>query len=329
MDDRKPHVEELLLDYHLNQADADERAQLDEELRSNADLRAKSECIKELLKPLDAYVVRSAPADFSERVLGYVEESAVAENVEAPAVVPYERAKESREWLFSGRELLAMAACLFLVFSVMMPRISDVRDRSQKSQTASVVPFLDSADRSSVPPGGRLDTGPPMPADQRYGWMVLQSGPGYYRVWMWRSAPRLAQGLPAVGGDGGEAAPTSICPGNAADIIDAGPIALPMPIAILGELHPLFVDGWLRSDIVADQMPSSLLQAPGGRWRLMLDDEPSWQMGLFPWRDDDYAHGMQMDRRGEAPTASDRPGAASSNENGSRGNTRTELSETP
>jgi hypothetical protein len=329
MDDRKPRMEELLLDYHLNQSDEDEAARLREELRSNADLRAKSERIKKLLKPLDAYAVPPAPADLSERVLGYVEESIEAGKVEEPAVVSFEKAKESREWLFSARELLAMAACLFLVFSVMMPRISDVRDRPQKSQTASVVPFLDSADRSSVPPAGRLETVPSMLADERYRPMALQSGPGYYRVWVLRSAPRLAQDLPVVRLGPGDTVPTSIGSGSAASASDAVAVALPMPIAIVGELRPLFEDGWLRPDIVADQMPSSVLQAPHGRWRLMLYDESSWHMRFFSGPDYGYAQMIQMDRRELAPIASDRPGAASSNGNGSSGNTRTELSETP
>ena len=329
MDDRKPRMEELLLDYHLNQADEDETARLREELRSDADLRVKSERIKELLRPLDAYAVPPAPADLSERVLGYVEESIAAENVEAPAVVSFEKAKESREWLFSGRELLAMAACLFLVFSVMMPRISDVRDRPQKSQTASVVPFLDSADPSSVPAVGRLETGPSMFADQRHRQMALQSRPRHWRVFVWRPAPRLAQDLPVVRLGPGDTVPTSIGPGSAASASDAVAVALPMPIAILGELRPLFVNGWLRSDIVADQMPSSVFQAPHGHWRLMLDDESSWQMWVFSGPDYGYAQVIQMDRRGQAPTASDRPGAASSNVNGSSGDARIQSGETP
>ncbi|UCF33397.1 MAG: hypothetical protein JSV78_13795 [Phycisphaerales bacterium] len=329
MDDPKPRVEELLLDYHLNQVDGDEAARLREELRSNADLRAKSERIKELLKPLDAYTVPPAPADLSERVLGYVEESIEAGKVEAPAVVSFEKAKESREWLFSGRELLAMAACLFLVFSVMMPRISDVRDRPQKSQTASVVPFLDSADRSSVSPGGRLETVPSVLADEGYRPMPLQSGSGYYRVWVWRSARRLVHGVPVVRLGPGDTVPTSIGCGGAAGATEAGPVALPMPIAIIGELRPLFEDGWLRPDIVADQMPSSVLQGRHGHWRLMLDDESSWQMWLFSCPDYGYAQVIQLDRREQVPTASDRPEAASSDVNSSSGDVRTKLNKTP
>jgi hypothetical protein len=102
-----------------------------------------------------------------------------------------------------------------------------------------------------------------------------------------------------------------------------------MPIAIVGELRPLFVNGWLRSGIVADQMPSSVLQAPHGHWRLMLYDESSWQMRFFSGPGYGCAQLMQPDRREEAPAASDRPGAASSDVNGSSGDARTELNEVP
>lgn len=146
MDDRRQQREELLLDLHLGQLDAETQAWLEAELRQDAELRAKYARLTQVLAPLDSWKVATPPADLAQRVLHHVEQAASpARDAEGqtPTAIPFptqasERGSSgSRGWYFSWRDIAAVAACILLAFTVLVPGLSRMRSRAQQMSCAS------------------------------------------------------------------------------------------------------------------------------------------------------------------------------------------------
>ncbi len=174
------HRLELLLDYHLDRLDADERVRVEGWLDEDLALQASNRNLIEVLRPLDAWTVPAADPDLADNVLRAVERSRKLRDLSdqpewqeaAGAAISGESGGRSRGFLFSGRELLAAAACVLLVFSLLVPGISKVRRDRQRGQCAmnmhaiqqglssyqdtfrSAVPFMAGIPGASWLPGG-------------------------------------------------------------------------------------------------------------------------------------------------------------------------------
>ncbi len=119
---------DFLLDLHLDQLDPHQRAWMAEQLRKDARLQEQSDHLGTLLRPLD-FLSTTVPDDLSDKVLRYVEERRFA--VVRAGDIPIESTKTTGRLRFvPGRDLLAVAASLLLIVSLMVPGLSEMRSRS-------------------------------------------------------------------------------------------------------------------------------------------------------------------------------------------------------
>ena len=64
--DKRP-IEELLLDFHLDRVDNQDRVLIERELERDEELRDKSDRLARVLRPLDHWTVGPPPEKMSER----------------------------------------------------------------------------------------------------------------------------------------------------------------------------------------------------------------------------------------------------------------------
>ena len=149
MSDRGQQREELLLDLYLGQLDAETQAWLEAELRLDAELRVKYERLTQVLAPLDSWEVAPPPADLTQSVLRHVKQRTLptvaasdSEKLTSTTTIPFptqvtERATGGgRGWYFAWRDIAAIAACILLLFTVMVPGLSRMRSRAQQMSCA-------------------------------------------------------------------------------------------------------------------------------------------------------------------------------------------------
>lgn len=140
MPNERKDREEALLDFHLDRLTDDQRTWIESELLRDAELRAKSDRLRAVLRPLDHWTVPSVAGNLVDRVLKRVAEQADAEQDETLKLVPSlpaERSGGRRGPFRSMRELVAVAACIGLLMVTAFPAVSVVRARSQRAACAS------------------------------------------------------------------------------------------------------------------------------------------------------------------------------------------------
>ncbi len=126
---RKEPLDEMLLDLHLDRLDPDERAALERRLTTDADLAARNEALGRVLRPLDSLVAPSAPANLADKVIRHVADAGLFPTAEAVG-------HPSGGWRFSLRDLMAVAACLGLLFVLVVPGMAKLREHAQRTVCA-------------------------------------------------------------------------------------------------------------------------------------------------------------------------------------------------
>ena len=137
MEQSEKNPADLLLEWHLNLLDDGDRLLVEAELQRDAGLRAKSDRLGRILRPLDHWTVSTGPADLAERVL-YAVERTTSRNV--AVFTPVAEGTEPalfRFPFFRLRDLSAAAACILLLLSVSIPGVSALRARSQRTLCAN------------------------------------------------------------------------------------------------------------------------------------------------------------------------------------------------
>jgi hypothetical protein len=135
MGNDKPRREHLLLDLHLDRLDEEGRQQLEGELRRDPELRAQSDRLGKMLRPLDYWTVPAAPSNLSDRILTHVrsasqEEQPVLAFPEGGADAGSSRHRGGPSW----RDFAAVAACILMVFTWLVPGLSSSRARAHRLQ---------------------------------------------------------------------------------------------------------------------------------------------------------------------------------------------------
>lgn len=135
----KINPEFLLLDWHLNRLGEKEKSWVEEALANDPALRAKNDQLRRILEPLDGWQVSPAPANLADKVLSRIRRSTGEWNGPRPWAQPIEAERSGgRTWpFFRGREFIAVAACLLLMMSVLVPGVSEMRSRSRQTACAS------------------------------------------------------------------------------------------------------------------------------------------------------------------------------------------------
>ncbi|MCL2329705.1 MAG: hypothetical protein FWC56_00200 [Phycisphaerae bacterium] len=145
MADRPEHVEFKLLDWHLQQLDAEEASQVQGAVMASPELGEKDHRLQEVLALLDRCEVPVAPLGLADRVLSRVQSQPQAESpntvypFEKPA--PVFRAESIREIsaraVLSLRELVAIAACITLFFGIFVPGYSKAKSLATRNRCLS------------------------------------------------------------------------------------------------------------------------------------------------------------------------------------------------
>ncbi len=132
MTDGSKSWDDLLLDLHLGRLDAERAAEVEEAIASSPDLADKSRGLRELLHLLDADTV-DTPAGLADRVMARIESTDRVIPMPEAAVASGQEVR-SRGFSFAWRDLLAVAACLVLFFSVAVPGFSKAQNSSRRSR---------------------------------------------------------------------------------------------------------------------------------------------------------------------------------------------------
>ncbi|MCH7704467.1 MAG: hypothetical protein IIB61_05090 [Planctomycetes bacterium] len=136
MDDRKRQADELILDWHLDRIDPDDREWLERELLRDAGLRARSDRLATILHPLDHWAPPQAPGGLAERILRNITGTRGSQP-DVFSLPPIGAANGAPTRSFSYRDLIAVAACILFVVTVVLPGVSGLRRRSQRQLCAS------------------------------------------------------------------------------------------------------------------------------------------------------------------------------------------------
>ncbi|MCO6436487.1 MAG: hypothetical protein J5J06_05315 [Phycisphaerae bacterium] len=133
--------EDLLLAWHLKSATDEERQWVEAELLRDPEFRARSDRIREILRPLDHWSIPTPPAGLPERILARIESSRgqtqhwqSTQTPDAPATTG-ERARILR--FPAMREWVAVAACITILVGIVVPAISLTRDRAREALCAA------------------------------------------------------------------------------------------------------------------------------------------------------------------------------------------------
>ena len=124
-----------LLELMLGQLDESARTALEAELARDAGLRARRDRLMQLLLPLDAWPAEPVPLGLAERVIGRVRQ---VDTLPDTIRFPTEAAATGggRGWYFSLRDIVAVAACLLLAGTVLLPSVARLRGAAQQMACA-------------------------------------------------------------------------------------------------------------------------------------------------------------------------------------------------
>ncbi len=192
MSNGTPSPEELLLDLHLGRLDELERTYIEAELTRNPELRAKSERLGHILRPLDYWTVSPAPQNLADKIVWAVQPFA-QRGIPAMDRTP-ETGTYRRRPLVSLRGLLATAASIAIIAALAFPAFSSLRSRAQRTVCANhlgtifrgtalyqqafagALPFAGSVQGASWLPGGCANR--PYESNSRHIFLLVQRNYG-------------------------------------------------------------------------------------------------------------------------------------------------------
>jgi hypothetical protein len=291
MEQERRNAEALLLDWHLDRLDQDTRAWLEAELQRDVELRAKSDRLGKVLRPLDDWRVTPPGPNLADRVLQYV---ATHSRENAVPVAPPPQPRHLFPFpSLAMRDLIAAAACIILLIGVAVPGASELRRRSQRAtcsrHLASIfggvasyrqdfndaLPYAGYMANASWLPEGAA--GRPYASNSRHLYLLLKLGcgptPEDFVCPASETAVPMAMADVAMGDDFPSTCNVSYA---ALNLGSPNPNVRPMmPIVYIGDTNPLFVGARFNASVDPYRTNSP---AHGGRGQtvLTLDGSARW-----------------------------------------------------
>ena len=288
MEPPKHSLEELLLDFHLDRLSEQDRLWIEAELQRDVELRAKSERLGQMLRPLDHWTVQTAPSQLVDKVLEHTERIG-----RAPVSPVGDGGYSGRSFSLPVRELLAVAACIALLAGVFVPGIVDIRSRAQRAMCASNLGSICQGTRlyqqafgGSLPFAGRIagaswlpggDGGKPYGSNSRHLYKLVKGNWGPKPEHFICPASKTAK--PMQADDLAAYDDFASVRNNSYDSLNlsgANPNLRPtMPIAYVSDANPLFKNG--RFDETVDPTTANSPVHGGlGQTVLTLDGSARW-----------------------------------------------------
>ncbi len=283
--------EELLLDWHLDRLEEDDRSWIEGELHRSEELREKSDRLGKILRPLDYWTIPEAPPNLADKVLQHVEH---AESGDTFSMTPAcEQSGRGGLFSISLRELLAVAACLVLMMGLLFPGLSVIRSRSQRTMCASnlgsiyegtrlyqsafggSLPFAGGAKRTSWLPTGPKDR--PYASNSRHLYLLIRLDyglrPEQFVCPACKNGEPMTVADPAAYDDFARAQHISY---DSLNLAGETPNLRPKPsLAYMSDANPLFTDGRFVGSPDPDAA-NSPAHNHGGQSILTLDGSVIW-----------------------------------------------------
>lgn len=288
----KHEINDALLDWHLDRLSEDDRAWLEGELQKDAELRAWSDRLGEVLQPLDHWRTQPAQPNFADQVLARIQRSRQTDVAAQPGPV-FDSGPPRRFPLLSLREVVAVAACILLLVGVFVPGMAELRYRSRRAacagNLASVfrgisayqeafagsLPFAAGLQNASWLPGGAK--GRPYASNSRHVYLLVKWDYGPTPSDFICQASETCKPMPlenrAAYDDFAGAYNLSYASLNL-----AGPrpnVRPTMPVAYIGDTNPLFVNARFNACVDPDRANSPTHRGRGQNV-LTLDGQTTW-----------------------------------------------------
>lgn len=281
-----------LLDWHLDRLEPADRAAFEARLRENAALRAQSDRLGRLLRPLDHWTPQPPPGNLADRVLQHISRAGAASRVRLEVPVA-DRGLRRFSFLFPPKEALAVAACIALLLGVFGPGLSVLRAGSQRAlcenNLASIfrgvsayqasfggaLPFAGGSANASWLPGRATDR--PFQSNSRHVFLLIK---GHYvsRMSNFVCPSGARDAKPCNPGDNGDEDFPQSGSYSYASINLAGKAPCIKPrtaIPYIGDNNPLFVNARYNASVDPETANS---RAHGGRGQTVLtvDGQTRW-----------------------------------------------------
>ncbi len=291
MDDRRDRLEELLLDLHLGCISDEDRLWLEAQLERDGEVAAKADRLGKALGPLDHWTVPPIPDDLVDRALDRIAQHAPGTpNLD---LVTADHSYAGRSFRLPLREVLAVAACIGLLISVLVPGLAEVRDRSQRAACArNLASIFDGArmyqeqNAGALPFAGEIATASWLPTGASKRQYASNSRHPYLLVKL-EYGPKPEHFVCPADADATPLTPAQLAGYNdfktsrhnsydSLNLSGSKPNVRPgKAIAYLGDRNPLFRNG--RFDASVDPTVANSL-AHGGRGQtvLTLDGSAGW-----------------------------------------------------
>lgn len=286
MDRDRQDRESLLLDLHLDQLDDTDRSWLEAELVADPELRARSDRLRKILRPLDHWTLAPPPPNLADKVLRAIQRDGVETTIRLPPAD--DAGAYHRRPIARLRDIAAIAACIMLIATVAFPGLSSLRAQSRWSNCASnlgsifrgttlyqqafggSLPYAGTMQNASWLPDGT--TGRPFESNSRHIYLIakLNYGPkpaDFVCPACSKGEPMQADKLYSFN-DFAKACNSTY---DTLNMNGARPNLRPrMAIAYVGDSNPLFVGGRFNSNVDA-QVANSPLHRGKGQNVLILD----------------------------------------------------------
>jgi hypothetical protein len=284
--------EDFLVDAHLDRLAEDERAWLENELDRDAELTARYHRLGRTLQPLDHWSVSPGSGALADRVLTAVRAESRARSI-APDAEP-SRAQLVGSLIFRFREMLAAAACVAILFGVIVPGLSGVRERSRQALCANhlgslffgtsvyqemfagALPYTGNMRNAAWLPSAPAER--PYASNSRHVFLLVKLGLGPKPADFVCPSDRAAE--PMIGIDFSEHEDfLSACniSYDSLNLSGLSPNLRPAnPVAYMGDPNPLFVQARFNDEIDPDTT-NSPAHLGRGQTVLVLDGSTRWQ----------------------------------------------------
>lgn len=262
---------EFTVDSHLDRLDPQERERLKTELERDPQLRDLSERVGQVLRPLDSWTAPPASPQLIDRTLLFLRKRTHQEG--GLILHPAEKRAGIRRFV-SLRDVLTAAACIALLFGVLVPSVSGVRSRSQRLMCAGNLATLyqgtslyQQAFAGSLPYAGSVpgaawlpatSDGLPFASNSRHVYLLLKLGlgpkPGDFICASNRSARPMASESVAARQDFADVRNVSY---DTLNLSGPSPnLRPPTSIAYLSDANPLFIGGRFHDALDPDRTNS-------------------------------------------------------------------------
>jgi len=130
-------MQDLLLDYLLDQLDEPARREVERKLNTDPALAAQLDRLRAVLEPLDTWTAPPPPTRIVDDILDRIEAERLPRLLPASVLPPNERRGLGRRSIISLPELVALAACITFFIGVFVPTLSKSRHARNKTQCAA------------------------------------------------------------------------------------------------------------------------------------------------------------------------------------------------